>query len=139
MTPHPIRAAALAVMVAASLAGCGDRKPKPVDMAEVFPNLPLPPNARLVQHSKGEDAMQLVFESTASQAQVEAYYRGVFSETSWRLVSQAKDREGALVLLAEQQGPPLWVRIRPTDPAGTTVVELSGARVAAAPAEIPGS
>lgn len=127
-------------MVAASVAGCGDRKPsKSIEMAEAFPSLPLPPNSRLVRHSKGEDAMQLVFESSASQAQVEAYYRSVFSETSWRLVSQAKDREGALVLLAEQQGPPLWVRIRPTDAAGTTVVELSGARVAAPPAEIPGS
>lgn len=123
-----MRSLVAAALLAAVLSGCGDKRPEPPDFAEVFPNLPLPPNARLVSRAGGEDALQLVFTSTANQGQVEAYYRSVFSGAPWRLVRGAKDKQGAMVLLAEQDGPPLWVRILPTDGSGTTVVELSGAK-----------
>ncbi len=141
MTRSGIRLLGAAALVAALVGGCRDERPKPPDMLEVFPNLPLPPNASYLSHSGGEDALQLTFVSKATQAQVDAYYRDIFKGGGWRLVSQAKDPEGAVVLLAEQDGPPLWVRIRPTDPSGATVVELSGAlsRHAGEPAAKPAS
>ncbi len=124
-----MRSLLAAALLAAVLPACGDKRPEPPDISEVFPNLPLPPGARLVSRAGGEDVLQLVFTSPSNQGQVEAYYRSVFSGAGWRLVSGAKDRQGAMVLLAEQDGPPLWVRILPTDGGGTTVVELSGAKV----------
>lgn len=125
MIPSRIRAAAVIFLV---LAGCGDRAPKPPDMAEVFPNLPLPPAGRLVSSSGGADAVQLTMTSSHSSEQVATYYRSVFSKKPWRLVNQAKGPGGSLVLLAEQNGHPLWVSIRPAGDA--TRIELSGAVVA---------
>jgi hypothetical protein len=129
MTTPRARALCIAALLVAAVAGCGDRAPKPPELAEVFPKLPLPPQARFVGQAGGEDALQLTFHSKAAQDQIEKYYTHVFSGGGWRLVNRAKTSDGTLVLLAEQQGPPLWVRIRPTDPSGNTVVELSGARV----------
>ncbi len=110
----------------ATLAGCGDRTPKQPKMADVFPNLPLPPGASLVGKSGGPDALQLTLRSSRPSAEVEAYYKRVFSADGWRLVNQFKSADGATVLLAQQNGPPLWVRIIPQD-STTTVVELAGA------------
>ena len=121
------------------LAGCGDRKPKPPELSEVFPNLPLPPNARFVSQAGGEDALKLTFRSNTDQEAVEAYYKGVFSGAGWRLVSRTKTGDGSIVLLGEQKGPPLWVRIGPTTGSGTTVVELSGARTAGMKPGAPGA
>jgi hypothetical protein len=45
-------------------------------------------------------------------------------------VNDMRDRDGSVVLLAEQDGPPLWVRIRSTDDSVATIVELAGAVVA---------
>jgi hypothetical protein len=95
-------------------------------MADVFPNLPLPPGASLVGKSGGPDALQLTLRSSRPSAEVEAYYKRVFSADGWRLVNQFKSPDGATVLLAQQNGPPLWVRIIPQD-STTTVVELAGA------------
>lgn len=113
-------------MVCATLAACGDRTPKQPKMADVFPNLPLPPGASLVGKSGGPDALQLTLRSSRPSAEVEAYYKRVFSADGWRLVNQFKSPDGATVLLAQQNGPPLWVRIIPQD-STTTVVELAGA------------
>ena len=38
-----------------------------------------------------------------------------------------RDPDGAMVLLAEQDGPPLWVRIKSAEDSVTTMVELAGA------------
>jgi hypothetical protein len=95
-------------------------------MADVFPNLPLPPRASLVAKSGGADALLLTLRSTSPSAQVEAYYKRVFSANGWRLVNQFKSPDGTTVMLAEQDGPPLWVRIIPQD-STTTLVELAGA------------
>ena len=64
--------------------------------------------------------------SPATPDSVAGYYRGVFKSGKWKLVNEAKDAEGAIVLLAQQNGPPLWVRIHPAD-GGGSMIELSGA------------
>jgi hypothetical protein len=126
MLPTKIRAVGAVALACVMLAGCGDRTPKQPKMAEVFPNLPLPPGASLVGKSGGPDALQLTLRSSKPSAEVEAYYQQVFSANGWRLVNQFKSPEGATVLLAQQDGPPLWVRIMPED-SSTTIVELAGA------------
>jgi hypothetical protein len=130
MIPSPLRTVALGALLAAGLAACGDKRPEPPRMAEVLPNLPLPPNARFLGRSGGEDALQIAVIAPLPRAQVESYYRDVLTRNGWRLVNQAKDPDGALVFLAEQDGPPLWVRIRAADDTASTVVEFSGARMA---------
>lgn len=110
--------------------GCGDKPPKTPSVSEVFPNLPLPPQPSFVSRAGGPDALQITVRTPTKAADVEAYYREILSRPNWRLVSQVRDGEGALVLLAEQEGPPLWVRIRSTDDSTATLVELAGAVLA---------
>lgn len=105
----PILLLALSLAVAA----CSrDSQPKSPKLAEVMPNVPLPPQATFVSRAGGADALQLTVRSPARADAVAAYYREVFKGNGWRLVNDAKDQEGAVVLFAEQNGPPLWVRIR---------------------------
>jgi hypothetical protein len=126
MIPTRIRA----LVLCAALAACGDKPPKPAELSQAMPNLPLPPQPSFVQRSAGPDAVQIVLKSPATPEQVATYYRDVFKRGKWRLVNDTKDREGATVLLADQDGPPLWVRIRPSGQG--SLVELSGAVVAKA-------
>jgi hypothetical protein len=128
MIPTKIRAVGAVALLCAALAGCADRPPKPPKMAEVFPNLPLPPDGILIGKSGGADALQLTLRSSRPSAEIEAYYKRVLSENGWRLVNQLKAQDGATVLLAEQNGPPLWVRIVAED-STSTMVELAGARM----------
>src|SRR4029453_6343622 len=128
MIPTKIRAVGEVALLCVALAGCADRPPKPPKMAEVFPNLPLPPDGILIGKSGGTDALQLTRRSRRPSAEIEAYYKRVLSENGWRLVNQLKAQDGATVLLAEQNGPPLWVRIVAED-STSTMVELAGARM----------
>ena len=96
-------------------------------VSEVFPNLPLPPQASVVSRRGGPEALQLTFMSAAKAKDVETYYRAVLSKNGWRLVNDMRDRDGSVVLFAEQNGPPLWVRIRSTDDSVATMVEIAGA------------
>ncbi len=116
------------VVIGLTLVGC-DKPPQPPDSAEVFPNLPLPPNATFVSRSGGSDALQITLRSPVKAAAVAGYYRSVLSKGGWRLVSDAKDPKGAIVLLAEQKGPPLWVRISSIEDSAATLVQLTGAVV----------
>ncbi len=95
-----------------------------------MPNVPLPPQATFVSRSGGADVLQLTVRSPVSADAVAAYYRQLFKKNGWRLVNDAKDRDGAVVIFAEQNGPPLWVRIRNAEDGRGTLVDLTGARVA---------
>jgi hypothetical protein len=116
------------LVLCAALAACGDKTPKVAKFDEALPNVPLPPQPSFVGRSGGPDALQLQVRSPANPDAVADYYRGVFKTGKWKLVNEAKDAEGATVLLAQQNGPPLWVRIHPAD-GGGSMVELSGAVV----------
>ncbi len=109
---------------------CKDKGPQVPEVSQVFPNLPLPPRATVVSRSGGSDALQITLMSAAKAKDVEAYYRRVLSKNGWRLVNDMRDRDGSVMLLAEQDGPPLWVRIKSTDDSAATLVELAGAVLA---------
>jgi hypothetical protein len=123
MIPSKIRA----VVLGLALVGCGERAPKTPKVSEVFPNLPLPPQATFISRSGGPEALQLTLRSPHKVDAVAAYYRAVLQRGNWTLVNDARDSEGAIVLFAKQNGPPLWVRLRSTDDSTGTLVELSGA------------
>src|SRR5215217_5922984 len=99
------------LVLAAALAGCGDKPARTATFSETLPNLPLPPEARFVGRSGGPDALQVTLRTPAQADAVAGYYRAVFKTGNWKLVNDAKDAEGATVLFAQQNGPPLWVRI----------------------------
>jgi hypothetical protein len=117
-------------MAILALVGCKDKAPETPKVSEVFPNLPLPPNASVVSRSGGTDALQLTLMSPVKAKEVESYYRDILSKNGWRLVNDMRDRDGSVVLFAEQNGPPLWVRIKSTDDSVATMVELAGAVMA---------
>ena len=119
-----------AVLAVTALVACKDKDPQLPKVSQVFPNLPLPPQASVVSRSGSPDAMQITLMSGAKVQDVESYYRVVLSKNGWRLVNDMRDSDGAVVLLAEQDGPPLWVRIKSTDDSVATMVELAGAVMA---------
>jgi hypothetical protein len=126
MIPSPIRYLALCTVLAA----CGgDKPPKMASMAEALPSIPFPPDPTIVGRAGGPDALQLTVRSTVPADKVAEYYRGVFKQGEWRLLNDARDADGATVLLAQQHGTPLWVRIHAGDEGQGTVVELNGAVV----------
>jgi hypothetical protein len=114
-------------MAVLALVACKDKSPQTPKFSEALPNLPLPPNASVVSKSGGSDALQITLISSAKVKDVETYYRATLSKNGWRLVNDMRDRDGSVVLLAEQNGPPLWVRIKSTDDSVATMVELAGA------------
>jgi hypothetical protein len=117
-------------MAILALVACKDKSPQIPTVSQVFPNLPLPPNASVVSKSGGTDALQITLISPVKVKEVETYYRATLSQNGWRLVNDMRDRDGSVVLLAEQDGPPLWVRIKSTDDSVATMVELAGAVMA---------
>jgi len=123
MIPTKIRIG-LAVL---ALVGCRDKGAEMAQVYDVFPTLPLPPAASVVSREGSPEALKLTLRSSATPAKVEAYYRQTLTKNGWRLVSDARDAEGAVVLLAQQNGPPLWVRIQSTKDSVGTMVELAGA------------
>jgi hypothetical protein len=125
MIPRKIRA----LVLCAALAACGDKGPKTIAVHEALPDLPLPPGGTFVNRSGSPEALQVTLRTTMSVDYVTAYYREVFKKGGWRLVNDARDPEGATVLFAERNGPPMWVRIWDGKNGQGTMVELSGAKV----------
>ncbi|HET8650370.1 MAG TPA: hypothetical protein VFL95_10030 [Gemmatimonadales bacterium] len=125
------RFAALAGLGTLLVTGCQDRpkQPKLPPLNQVFSELLLPPQAKLVARSGGPDAIQLTFQSKASPDFLAAYYRDALTRKPWTLVSDVQDSTGAIILYAEQPGPPMWVRIAPEPGDSTTLVSLAGASV----------
>jgi hypothetical protein len=98
-------------------------------MGQVFPNLPLPPDPQLVERSNSKDALQLTLRSASDIGLVTDFYRDALSRGKWRLVSDVKSPDGSTSLYAEQDGPPLWVRIWKSEDQPGTMVQLTGAIV----------
>lgn len=122
----------LAALAALTVAACQrEKKPEAPKFAEVLPEIPMPPGGRGVGRKAGEDALLLTFRTPDPADSVARYYRGVFNQRQWRLVSDAKTKDGAVTLYAEQGAgrPPMWVRILPDSEFGGTLVEVAGARV----------
>jgi hypothetical protein len=113
------------------LMGCGSESPavKEPPMGEVLPNLPLPAHPQLVERSHSKDALQLTIRSPSDIGSVTQFYRDVLSRGKWRLVSDVKNPDGSTSLYAEQDGPPLWVRIWKSEDQPGTMVQLTGAMV----------
>lgn len=112
------------------LLGCGADSPPPPKLPDafaVFPNLPMPPEAKFVSRAGSADALQLTLFSSGKTDAVTEYYRDQLSKGKWRLVGDVKRPDGSLALYAEHDGRPLWVRIWPTSDSAGTMVELAGA------------
>jgi len=119
-------------VVCALLVACGSepRAPKLPASVTVFPNLPLPPSAQFVSRSGNEETLQIRLLSAKKPDEITKYYRDFLKGKGWRLVSDVKRPDGSVMLYAEQDGPPIWIRIWPTSDGVGTMVELSGAVVA---------
>jgi hypothetical protein len=119
-----------ALLVAAGLLlACGseDSKPQLPSLNQAFSNLPLPPQAQFVSQSGSVDALQITFRTPADQERVVNYYRAILTKGKWRLVSDLRNRDGSTTFYAEQDGPPLWVRVWRAKGSSDTMVQLTGA------------
>ena len=111
------------------LSACEKKKaeePKLAQINEAIPNLILPQGATFVSRSGSADALSIVFRAPDEPDAIIAYYRRFLTPPLWRLVSDGKDNTGAHVLFAEQQGPPLWVRVWPDSTQSGSYVQLTG-------------
>jgi hypothetical protein len=126
MTPSKIWLAALCV----TLVACGEKPPSTPRLAEVFGLLPLPQRATFVSRSGGTDAIQITVRTPARPDSVAAYYRAVFKAGDWKLINDTKDKDGAVVILAQRKNRPLWVRVRADNGGSGSLVDLAGAVVA---------
>jgi hypothetical protein len=121
------------------LTGCNSepRAPRPPEFTQAFSSLPLPPNPEFVSRAGGADALQITVRSSAEMTQVADFYRGVLTQGNWRLVSDIKNADGSTALYAEQDGPPLWVKIWQAGDRPGTMVQLTGAVIAQDSAKPP--
>jgi hypothetical protein len=116
-------------LAGAFLLACGSepRAPEPPTFTQAFSNLPLPPNPEFVSKSGSADALQVTLRTPLDQEKVTEYYRAALTRGNWRLVSDIKNPDGSTALYAEQDGPPLWVRISKLTDRPGTMVQLTGA------------
>ena len=133
LTQKPVLSALCVLLLAC---GSESKPPKPPEVAAAFPSLPLPPEPHFISRAGSDDALQITLFSPAKTPMVTEYYRKTLSRKPWRLVSDVKNRDTSTVLYAEQGGRPLWVRVWSTSDGEGTMVELSGAAVAARPVQI---
>ena len=105
---------------------CQGDPPKLPPLGRVMPDLPLPPEARVVSRSGSVDALKITFASSLAPETMATFYRETLSQGVWRLVGDTKTADGSVALYAERDGPPLWVTIRKTTGAPGSTVELAG-------------
>jgi len=97
------------------------------ELSQALPGIPIPPASQIMGRAGSSDALQLSFRSEWTEADLLVYYRQLFQRAPWTLVSDVRDRDGAAVLYAEREGPPIWVRIHKAAGATGVAVEISGA------------
>ncbi|MGH7701698.1 MAG: hypothetical protein ACREMO_01270 [Gemmatimonadales bacterium] len=118
------------ILALAALASCSpDSSGKLPKVSEALPELPLPPNPKLVSKSGGEDVLQITVSTPIAPEQAAAYYRRILGQGIWRLVADSKTPDHGFSLYAERAGPPLWVTIRPAADGPGSLVDLTGALV----------
>jgi len=117
----------LLLAVAVGLIACAEPQPK-TDLSDKLTNVPIPPGAEGLGREDGENAVQLRFKTPLAVEAVADYYRQSLSTAPWRLVNESTTPDGGVAFYAEQDGPPLWVSIRPGGGLGT-LVDLAGAKI----------
>ena len=125
-----MRIHAVSFVLALALTACGSQEQvdRP-DLADVMPIVPLPPDSRVIDVAGSEDAMLFTFISRHSPDDMATYYRRMFTEPPWTLISDTKSPNGEIILYAENASTPLWARIYRTAGAPGTTIQLSGALV----------
>jgi len=117
-------------LIALALVACSPDAPKQIaTVGEALPGLPLPPEARVVARGGSPDALQITFQSGWSADSLINLYRAVLSNAPWELQNDVLDSEGARVLYATRQGPPIWVRIKGNVGAPGSTIQIMGAAV----------
>ena len=114
--------------VVLAISACKKEKPEEVPSAlDVFPAIITPPNASYVSKSGTKDALALLLRTPVKPDAATNFYRAALRPPEWRLISDAKDNQGATILYAERGGRPLWVRVWPDSEFNATFVEMTGA------------
>ena len=114
--------------VALALSACKKEKPEEVPSAlDVLPAIIMPGNSSFVSKSGSKDALAVLFRTAMKLDATVKFYRSALRPPEWRLVSDAKDNQGATLLYAERGGRPLWVRIWPDSEFNATFIEMTGA------------
>jgi hypothetical protein len=121
-----IRHLAIALAATVVLAGCHKPKPKEVNLSQVLPNIPLPPDPEPLIKETGTNAMSFLIVSRVAPDSVAAYYRKVLSADPFRLVNERTSGR-TTSFYAEQDGPSIWITVSPNGSQGSMVV-IAGAR-----------
>lgn len=125
-----IRQMILPLLLAVIVAGCHRRAARPVTVAEVLPNIPLPPDPDPLVREDGVDAVQFVVLSRDTPDSVASYYRRVLGADPFRLINE-RHAGNTAEFYAEQNGPSIWITVSPNGSSGSQVV-IAGARDSAA-------
>ncbi len=110
MTIRVLATALGACLLVACAKKGGDENAAPTP--PVLAGVPLVPGSQIVENSGTSDAARLVVVVSLPTDSVAAFYRRELAKAGWRLVSDVPDSSGT-DLLAQRDGPPLWVQIRP--------------------------
>jgi hypothetical protein len=132
-TPLLLSAATL-VLMAACVAK--DDTGKPARTPAVLAGVPIPDVAQVLDTTGTADAAQVVLAIAWPPDSVAAFYRRELPKLGFRIVSDVPDSAG-IDLLAQRNGPPLWIRVRPGRRTGTTEYTLIGAVGGAAGMGVP--
>jgi len=120
--------------VVLALAACRQDAPKPIaTIREALPGLPLPPEAKVLFRAGTPEALQITFQSMWAPDSLTDFYRAVFSSGEWTLESDVVDAQGASVLYATREGPPIWVYITRNVGGPGSRIQISGAVVTPKP------
>ncbi|MGH7593407.1 MAG: hypothetical protein ACRELE_06095 [Gemmatimonadales bacterium] len=120
-----IRHLMFALCATALVSGCHKPRPKEVDLSQVLPNIPLPPDPEPLVRETGTNAMQFVIASRAVPDSVVAYYRRVLSADPFRLMNE-RTAGKVTSFYAEQNGPSIWISVSPNGTEGSLVI-IAGA------------